>query len=209
MTNKIFISYRRKDSQVVCDRIYGSLIETFGTDGVFRDISAIAAGTDFRVAIERALQSAQMVLVLIGPQWLTITDDLGRPRLADPNDQVRQEIELALRKNLIIIPILVQQATMPRESDLPPSLSALAFRNARVVRPDPDYPRDMQTVIRDLAEYMPALPRTRSVRFALGVSRRAIGSVASILTLVLTALSLATWINIPILSDLVRRLLGH
>jgi hypothetical protein len=209
MTNQIFLSYRRTDSQLVCDRIYGSLIELFGASQVFRDISTIAGGRDFRLAIEQALVGAKVVLVLIGPHWLTATDEQGRRRLDDPTDPVRLELELALRKNLIILPLLMQQATMPRESELPPSLGPLAFRNARVVRPDPDYLRDMQAVMRDLAAYLPAPARTRPMRSAVRLSRRAIGSTVSILTLVLTVLSLATWINIPLLSDLVRRLLGH
>lgn len=209
MSNKIFISYRRTDSQLVCDRIYGSLTDVFGAGQVFRDISTIAGGLDFRLAIEQALTGAKVVLVLIGPHWLTASDELGRRRLDNPNDPVRQELELALRKNLIILPLLVQQATMPRESELPPSLGPLAFRNARVVRPDPDYPRDMQAVMRDLAAYLPAPARPRPVRSAIRLSRRAVGSALSILTLVLTVLSLATWINIPLLSDLIRRLLGH
>jgi hypothetical protein len=209
MTSKIFISYRRKDSQLVCDRMYGSLTDVFGVGQVFRDISAIAGGLDFRLAIEQALRDAKVVLVLIGPQWLTSMDDAGGRRLNDPNDRVRQEIELALRKNLIIIPVLVQQATMPRESELPPSLGPMAFRNARVVRPDPDYQRDIQAVIRDIAEYLPAPARSRSLRSTLGLSRRLVGSALSLLTLALTVLSLATWINVPILSDFVRRLFGH
>jgi TIR domain len=212
MTNQIFVSYRRKDSQLVCDRLYGSLTEVFGTGQVFRDISTIAGGFDFRLAIEQAMQTAKVVLVLIGPQWLPVTDGQGHRRLDDPNDRVRQEIELALRKNLIIIPVLVQQATMPRESELPPSLGPLAFRNARVVRPDPDYARDVQAVIRDVAEYLPPPARSRSmrpIRSTLGRSRRLVGSALSLLTLLLTVLSLATWINIPLLSDFVRRLLGH
>jgi hypothetical protein len=209
MSDKIFISYRRKDSQLVCDRIYDSLTAVFGAGQVFRDVSTISGGVDFRLAVEHALQSAKVMLVLIGPQWLTIMDDSGRKRLDDSHDQVRQEIELALRRNVIIMPLLVQQATMPRESELPPGLESLAFRNARVVRPDPDYPRDMHTVIQDLTEYLPAPSHRRPMTAAVVLSRRAIGSAASVITLVLTVLSLATWINIPILSDLVRRLFGH
>jgi TIR domain len=209
VSNKIFICYRRKDSQLACDRMYDSLSEAYGAGQVFRDLDAIATGTDFRAAVDQALQSAKVMLVLIGPQWLTITDDSGRRRLDDPSDQVRQEIELALRKNLIIMPILVQQATMPLESDLPPSIGPLAFRNARAVRPDPDYPRDMRAVIQDLAGYLPAPSGTPPIRSAIRLSRRVIGSLTSLAILVLTVLSLATWINIPLLSDLVRRLLGH
>ena len=209
MTNQIFLSYRRTDSQLVCDRLYGSLTEVFGAGQVFRDISTIAGGRDFRLAIEQALVGAKVVLVLIGPHWLTATDAQGRRRLDDPSDPVRQELELALRKHLILLPLLVQQATMPRESELPPSLGSLAFRNARVVRPDPDYLRDLQAVLHDLATYLPAPARTRPLRSAVRLSRKTVGSALSLLTLVLTVLSLATWINIPLLSDLVRRLLGH
>lgn len=209
MPNTIFISYRRADSQLVCDRIYDSLRKAFGNDQVFRDVNTIAGGVDFRLAIEQALKSARVELVLIGPQWLTITDESGARRLDGPQDRVRQEIEMALRTNIIIVPALTQQATMPRESELPPAIGPLAYRNSRVVRPDPDYERDIQALIHDIAQYLPAPPRALPIRSAIGMARRTFGFALSFLTIVLTAISLATWINIPILSDLIKRLLGH
>jgi hypothetical protein len=207
--DKIFICYRRSDSGLMCDRIYATLRETFGGARVFRDIEAIGGGVDYRYPIEQALRTARVAVVLIGPDWLTSADTAGRRRLDDPQDPVRLEVELALRLGLVIVPLLVQQTPMPQERDLPASLAPLAFRNARPVRGDPDYVRDMHLVVQDLRDYLPPPPRARPLRAAVGAGRRAAGLAVSAVTLVLTALSLATWIQIPVLSDFVRHLLSH
>jgi hypothetical protein len=207
--DKIFISYRRADSGLMCDRIYATLKETFGTARVFRDIEAIGGGVDYRYPIEQALHTACVIVVLIGPDWLTAASPSGQRRLDDPQDPVRLEIELALRLGLVLMPLLVQQATIPKERDLPASLAPLAFRNARPVRRDPDYVRDMHVVIQDLRDFLPLPPRARPVRAAVGAGRRFVGLAVSAITVVLTVLSLATWIQVPILSDFVRHLLSH
>src|SRR5262249_53174757 len=159
----IFLSYRRSDTRFTCDRLYASLGEVFGVQQVFRDLDAIPGGADFRSVIEQGLRHCRVVLVLIGPTWLTCRSaQAGRRRLDDPSDVVRLEIERALSQDLPVIPLLVQQATMPQQSDLPPSLRPLAFRNARLVRPDPDYARDLYTLTQDLLHYVPARTRTRA-----------------------------------------------
>ncbi len=211
MARTIFISYRRKDSQDICDRIYSSLSKAFGSDQVFRDIGAIAKGVDFRLAIARALQTARVEIVVIGPQWLTLTDEQGHRRLDAPNDQVRQEVELALKNQVIVVPVLVNQAAMPAEGDLPPSIAPLAYRNSRSVRPDPDFARDLEGLIQDIQDYLPVerFGLSMSPRRLFSVSRRIGGFALGLLTLTLTIFSLATWINVPYVSEFVRRLLGH
>jgi hypothetical protein len=139
----VFLSYRRADSAHVCGRIWDRLTLRYGPDAVFRDVDSIPLGVDFRAWLQDAVSQSRLMLVAIGPDWLTVSDDAGRPRLENPDDFVRVEVESALSINLPIIPLLVRGASMPREGELPPSVDGLRFRNGLVVRADPDFEWDM------------------------------------------------------------------
>lgn len=129
--SRIFISYRRADSAGYAGRLQEYLAAVFGDSNVFMDIDNIPPGVDFVREIERAIQHCDVVLVLIGPHWATITNGGGQRRLADPNDFVRLEVATALaRPNVRVIPVLVNGARVPSSSDLPPDLHALVRRNA-------------------------------------------------------------------------------
>ncbi|NNF76581.1 MAG: toll/interleukin-1 receptor domain-containing protein, partial [Rhizobiales bacterium] len=91
----IFISYRREDSRAVTRALASELAARFGDDMIFLDVDAIEAGVDFSQTILDALRAASVVLVIIGPRWLTSTGDLADSRLPEPNDFVRLEIETA------------------------------------------------------------------------------------------------------------------
>ncbi len=126
----IFISYRRDDSSGDAGRLYDHLIAHFGKQMVFRDIDTIAPGSDFVRRIEDAVGACQVFLVLIGRSWLTTTGPDGRRRLENPADFVRLELTAALRQGIRMIPLLVQDAQMPRPQELPEPLQELARRNA-------------------------------------------------------------------------------
>jgi hypothetical protein len=127
----IFISYRREDSIGHAGRLYDRLVERFGRERVCRDIETIEAGEDFVEAVRQRVAKSDVLLVLIGPRWLTATDDEGRWRLADENDLVRLEIATALDRNIRVIPVLLQGATMPRAKDLPAEQSSLSAMRSR------------------------------------------------------------------------------
>lgn len=127
---RIFISYRRGDSAGHAGRLYDRLSERFGQARVFMDIDHIGPGVDFVAVIEAAVAKCDVLLALIGEEWLDTTDAEGRRRLDDPEDFVRVEIATALRRNILVIPVLVQGAKMPRALDLPGDLAMLARRNA-------------------------------------------------------------------------------
>ncbi|MBN2304323.1 MAG: SUMF1/EgtB/PvdO family nonheme iron enzyme [Anaerolineae bacterium] len=148
----IFISYRRTDSEVIAGRIYDRLSHraAFGAEQVFKDVDDIPFGVDFRDHIDRAVATNDAILVIIGPQWLAVTDKQGHRRLDDPKDFVRIEVETALKRGNLVVPVLVNDARMPDAADLPPALEPLAYRNAAKVRNDPDFHRDMDRLIADL-----------------------------------------------------------
>jgi hypothetical protein len=141
---RIFISYRRADSAEVTDRISEHLTARFVEENVFRDIHSIPLGIDFREHVDAAIAQCDVVLVIIGSQWLAAQGSGGRRRIDDPSDFVRVEIETALSRDIPIIPLILQNATMPQADELPPSLRSLAFRNGLRVRPDPDFRNDLE-----------------------------------------------------------------
>jgi formylglycine-generating enzyme required for sulfatase activity len=149
--SQVFISYRRDDSADVAGRIYDRLVQCYGRDNVFKDVDDIPLGLDFRQVIGEAVGRCQVLLAVIGRQWLDIAGPSGGRRLDDPNDFVRQEIEAALRRGIPVIPVLVNRAAMPAEGQFPESLQPLAFRNGIAVRWDPDFDHDMDRLLNSLA----------------------------------------------------------
>jgi formylglycine-generating enzyme required for sulfatase activity len=148
---RIFISYRRADSQAITGRIYDRVVQAFGKDAVFKDVDAIPPGSSFAEVLEAELNNCNAVLVIIGRQWLNIKDDAGNRRLDNPEDYVRLEVERGLsRPGLLLIPVQVDGADIPKDDDLPDSLKALPGRNAVIVRHDPDFHRDMDRLIAHL-----------------------------------------------------------
>jgi formylglycine-generating enzyme required for sulfatase activity len=131
MGGKIFISYRRDDTEGYAGRIFDHLSKHFGADRVFMDVDSIALGDNFVEVIEDAVSSTSVFIALIGNHWMSAADADGNPRLKDPEDFVRLEIAAALRnKETRVIPVLVHSATMPNGSALPEDLAPLTYRNA-------------------------------------------------------------------------------
>jgi hypothetical protein len=132
---RIFISYRREDTAYPAGWLFDRLSEHFNAGEVFKDVDSIELGDDFVEEISAAVGSCDVLLALIGEQWLTITDQSGVRRLDDPGDFVRVEIEAALSRNVRVIPILVDGATMPGADQVPPSLAGLSRRQALELSP--------------------------------------------------------------------------
>jgi len=127
----IFINYRREETAGYAGRLYDALAERFGEDHVFMDIDAIGPGEDFAQVVEASVGSCDVLIALIGRNWLATRDREGRRRLDKPHDWVRMEIETALEKSdTRVIPTLVQGAEMPGPDELPEPLRKLSVRNA-------------------------------------------------------------------------------
>ncbi len=94
------------------------------------DVDAIQPGRDFRRAIDENIAECSVLLAVIGLDWFDSKDSLDRRRLDDPDDSVRLEIASALRRDIPVVPVLVQGARMPRAEQLPSDLRDLAYRNA-------------------------------------------------------------------------------
>src|SRR5918994_329301 len=151
----IFISYRREDTAYAAGWLYDRLADRFGGGKIFKDIDSIELGDDFAEVITNAVASCDVLLALVGDQWLTVTDEEGNRRLDDPADFVRMEIEAALARDVRVIPLLVDGATMPRADEVPTSLAKLVRRQALELSParfDLDTSRLLRVLDRTLAE---------------------------------------------------------
>lgn len=136
----IFISYRRDDTSAYSRLLYERLAQEFGQNLVFMDVETIREpGTDFVDAINEGVDKCTVLLALIGKDWLSCDSD-GKRRLDDPEDFVRIEIASALKRNVLVIPIVVQDAKIPIADDLPQELKILARRQAlKLSHEDWDY----------------------------------------------------------------------
>jgi len=145
---RLFISYRRDDSQDISDRLYDFMVGQFGKQNVFQDVTTIPIGFDFRKYIRMQIEQCAALLVMIGPSW----EETIHNRSIEPDDYVRIEIEAALELEKLVIPILVRGATMPNASNLPESIRDLIYRNAFQLRPNPDFWSDAETLANDLVK---------------------------------------------------------
>lgn len=137
---RIFISYRRSDTQTTADRICDEFKKRFGEENVFQDVGSIPFGIDFKAFIRREIEKGDVVIALIGKDWGKIVKELE----SSPDDFVRLEIELALQFNKLLIPVTINDTKMPEASELPISIRSICNRNAAKVRPNPDFHRDME-----------------------------------------------------------------
>jgi TIR domain len=157
-TGRIFISYRREETAYPAGWLYDRLVGHFGRDQVFKDVDSIDLGDDFPQVIADAVGSCDVLLALVGDRWLTITDRDGTRRLDRPDDFVRLEIEAALQRNVRLIPVLVDGATMPPADELPPSLAGMTRRQALELSPS-RFEYDINRLLRVLDETLAGTQR--------------------------------------------------
>jgi hypothetical protein len=125
----VFINYRRGETAGEARALFNELAATLGKDSVFMDVDNIALGRDFRQVLQERLASCDLMLALIGKDWVDDKSPTGQRRLDNPSDFVRLEIEAALKRNIPVTPVLVQGAQMPSAEQLPESIKDFAYRN--------------------------------------------------------------------------------
>ena len=119
MPYKIFICYRRADKELARG-IESKLTGEFGSNSVFLDVEKISGGKKWKNSVTKAIKANPIVITLITTKWNSRRG--GKPKLMDPNDHVRFELETALGKGLTVVPVLYGRATLPKEEQLPPTL---------------------------------------------------------------------------------------
>ena len=177
----IFISYRREDAEGQAGRLFNDLTEQFGEHSVFMDVAGIEPGRDFRRAIDEQVASCGVLLALIGKSWLDAKDESGRRRLDDPMDFVRLETASAMKREIPVIPVLVQGASMPRAEQLPPDLAELSYRNG-VELTHARWDSDLQVLVKALRPHveLPPQPAKKSWRLIIAMSVAAIAVAIAI-----------------------------
>jgi len=143
----IAISYRRSDSSAITGRIFDRLAAHYGENAVFMDVDNIPFGTDFRSHIHETLLRTDVVIAVIGVNWIGVNTDGGTARIQEKTDPVRVEIETALEQHRPIIPVLADGAEMPQSTDLPSSFGNFAFLNAAEVESGRDFRNHMDRLI--------------------------------------------------------------
>ena len=126
----IFISYRRDDSAASAGRLYDRLAHHFGKEQVFRDLDAIAPGAEFAKVIEERVSQCDVLVAVIGKNWISVKNPAGQRRLDYPEDPVRAEVREALNQKKLVIPVLIGGAEVPKPEQLPEDIAAIAGRNA-------------------------------------------------------------------------------
>ena len=147
MSGQIFISYRRDDAKHPAGRLHDHLSRHFPHTQIFRDVDNISPGIDFVEAIEKSVGGCDVLIAVIGKSWLASADEQGKRRLDNPKDFVRTEIGMALKREIRVIPVLVDGASMPAEAKLPDDLKPLLRRQALPVS-DERFEADSEPLIR-------------------------------------------------------------
>jgi hypothetical protein len=168
----IFINYRRDDAAGFARSLYEHLDQQFKQGQVFMDVEALREpGMDFVKEIERSLSRCAVMLVLIGKSWHSSTDAAGRRRIEQPDDFVRLEIATALRREIRVMPVLLNGATMPPTEQLPEDLQLLGRRQAIALTHD-DWAHDVSRLVESIGKV--AGIRKRSTRSRTGWSTRSL-----------------------------------
>jgi hypothetical protein len=149
MVAKVFISYRRDDSAGHTGRVHDRLEYELGSGLLFMDVDSIPLGVNFIKILRDEVAKCEVLLAVIGPNWLNAHDEQGRRRLDDPHDFVRIEIATALQRDITVIPILLDGAPIPKSHQLPKDLRELAVRNGLEIR-HASFHSDMEKLIRTL-----------------------------------------------------------
>ncbi|MFN2506666.1 MAG: toll/interleukin-1 receptor domain-containing protein [Acidimicrobiales bacterium] len=161
---RTFICYRRVN-EAWAGRLADQLSQRFGRENIFVDDN-IRPGQQWVDEITTNVTKCDVLLAVIGKQWLTLTDDAGVRRLDKPNDWVRFEIKVALENQVGIIPVLIEDAEMPEEEQLPEDITALSLRQASEIRGGSKWAGDVRQLIEamELAAPKPPPPPPPRVR---------------------------------------------
>jgi hypothetical protein len=145
----IFISYRRNDSAEFVGQFASALRRKLQGAEVFTDIQSLKLGVDFKESIISAIWQSTIMIVVIGPAWNPFDPITKVPKLFSDDDVVRLEIEEGIKRNLLMIPIVLPRAEMPQPPQLPKSIQGLCTKGACILSLT-DIDRQIDSVVAEL-----------------------------------------------------------
>jgi len=143
---RLFITYRRSESEADAGRLYDRLALEFGAENVFKDVDDIAVGMDFRSAIREAIHASDVLLVVVGRTW-----PANPSWLHEPGNFVREEIQTAMLAGVAVVPVLVGGASMPTADVLPEEISGFAYKQAASLEHS-QWQRDIDRLLTSIQE---------------------------------------------------------
>ncbi|MGB3440548.1 MAG: toll/interleukin-1 receptor domain-containing protein [Actinophytocola sp.] len=152
----VFVNYRIKDEPLGAASIYRELTGRFGVDQVFRDTDSLRPGDHYPDEIRRALRESDIVLALVGPDWLTLRDSDGTRLIDRERDWVRTEIEDAFEHDIPVLPVLLLDTPQPDKKDLPASIGRLAVIQSMRIGFS-DFDESLEKLARELTHRVPHL----------------------------------------------------
>lgn len=191
----IFISYRRSGASTVTYRLVDELKRCFGEPPIFLDVESIDPGLPFAESIQKSLSKCTIVLIVIGPRWLTMTDESDKRRIDDPEDWIRQEVRMAMAAKVRVIPVLVEGTMMLEKHELPDDISGLVALQAFILSDSQTHwAFDVNRLVTKLRGIDPRLPKMEtgedsSKTDKLRFSRKVIAAWVVLVLIEITAIS--------------------
>jgi tetratricopeptide (TPR) repeat protein len=162
---KVFISYRRADAGATFERLLEQLSKRLGGAKIFRDTADIKAGSGWAETLEDEISKADVVLAFIGQHW-TGADETNHRRLDDSADILRRELAFASKRNVPIIPVLLDGLSMPAADSLPSELKPLALTQGVGVA-GPSFDEDVEKLVVQLRNLLKPINEKRREEFAI------------------------------------------
>jgi hypothetical protein len=152
----VFVNYRVREEPGYATLVHRELAARFGADWVFLASRSIRSGDDYVDAVLDTLRRCNVMLTIIGVRWVDLLKD-------SDDDWVFRELRQAFELGLRVIPVLVEDAELPTADELPAAIAALARCHYIRLR-HYSIGSDMNHLIRELRQTMPAEDRGRGVR---------------------------------------------
>ena len=143
VAGKLFINYRRDDAKAEAARLHDRLAQSFGAANVFMDVDNLLPGERFDIRLKEALAGTDVFLSVMGARWLELLEARAE---SGERDYVREEIAAALAAKIVVIPVLMDRAPLPKAASLPEDIRGLALYHKHDVVHE-SFGRDVQALI--------------------------------------------------------------
>ena len=124
-------------------RVQDRLAAIFGEREVFMDVDNLVAGQRFDRELQNALAQTDVFLAVIGPRWSEL---FLQRQAAGERDYVHEEIAAALKRQVVVIPVLIERTSLPRAAELPEDMRDLVLYQEHTVTHE-NFGRDVASLV--------------------------------------------------------------